>query len=440
MAEKKKLPVGIEDFREFISENFYYVDKTGLIADLLRGWGKVNLFTRPRRFGKSLNMSMLKAFFEIGNDPELFNGLKISREEALCQQYMGKFPVISVSLKDIGGRTFDTACNVLRGVIGKTAMSFPFLAESGRLTDMQRNLYHAMTEVKDGFFTMPEAALTSSLQTLSMLLTQHYGQKTILLIDEYDVPLDQAFQNGYYNEMSSLIRGLFSSALKGNDSLYFAVLTGCLRVSKESIFTGLNNLKVLSVTDQRFDGYFGFTDSEVKELLAYYDLTECYDSVREWYDGYLFGNTSVYCPWDVLNYCDLLLADPDAEPKDFWSNTSSNFIVRRLIDKADRQTKDEIERLIAGETVIKEIRQELTYNELDRTIENIWSVLLMTGYLTQRGAQGNHQYALAIPNTEIRGIFVRQIREWFKESSARNPIKFFIMGFCWVCCAIWKIG
>ncbi len=423
MTAKKKLPVGIEDFREFISEDFYYVDKTGFIIDLLRGWGKVNLFTRPRRFGKSLNMSMLKAFFEIGNDPALFDGLKISREDSLCCQYMGKFPVISVSLKNIGGRTFDAACNALRDVIGKTAMAFPFLAESSRLTDMQKNLYHALTEVKNGFFTMPEAALTASLQTLSMLLSRHYGQKAILLIDEYDVLLDQAFQGGYYNEMSGLIRRLFSSALKSNDSLYFAVLTGCLRVSKESIFTGLNNLKVLSVTDQRFDEYFGFTDSEVKELLAYYDLTEHYNSIREWYNGYLFGNASVYCPWDVLNYCDLLLTDPGAKPKDFWSNTSSNFIVRRLIDKADRQTKDEIECLIAGETITKEIRQELTYSELDHTIENLWSVLLTTGYLTQQGASGNNQYILAIPNTEIREIFIRQIREWFTESTVRDTAK-----------------
>ena len=265
--------------------------------------------------------------------------------------------------------------------------------------------------------------MTASLQTLSMLLSRHYGQKAILLIDEYDVLLDQAFQGGYYNEMSGLIRRLFSSALKSNDSLYFAVLTGCLRVSKESIFTGLNNLKVLSVTDQRFDEYFGFTDSEVKELLAYYDLTEHYNSIREWYNGYLFGNASVYCPWDVLNYCDLLLTDPGAKPKDFWSNTSSNFIVRRLIDKADRQTKDEIECLIAGETITKEIRQELTYSELDHTIENLWSVLLTTGYLTQQGASGNNQYILAIPNTEIREIFIRQIREWFTESTVRDTAK-----------------
>lgn len=423
MVSKKKLPVGVDIFDKLIRQDFYYVDKTGFIADILRNWGEVNLFTRPRRFGKSLNMSMLKAFFEIGCDRTLFEGLSISRERQLCEQYMGQFPVISISLKSVDGLTFESACTALKYVVGNEALRFTFLQESEALSDGEKELYRGLSEVQRGMFAMTGDMLPTSIQNLSFLLAKHYGKPVILLIDEYDVPLDKAFQNGYYDEMVSLIRSMLGNALKTNPNLYFAVLTGCLRVSKESIFTGLNNLKVLSVTDVRFEEYFGFTDEEVRELLEYYGLMEHYDAVKEWYDGYQFGNVSVYCPWDVISYCDHLCVDPAIEPQDYWSNTSSNSIVRRFIDKSNKQTKDEIERLISGETIAKEIKQELTYNELDRTIDHLWSVLFTTGYLTQRGREHGRMYRLAIPNLEIRELFVTQIREWFQDAVVRDASK-----------------
>ena len=431
MERKKKLPVGIENFKEFRSENFYYADKTGLIIDLLHSWGKVNLFTRPRRFGKSLNMSMLQSFFEIGCDRLLFDGLKIAQEKDLCEEYMGQFPVVSISLKDVGGLSFEAACSAIRSVVGNEAMRFQFLKESAALSEEEKERYKQLIEIdrnQTEVYAMSEAVFNVSLQTLSILLQKHYDKKVILLIDEYDVPLDKAFQAGYYDEMVSLIRSLFSSALKTNDSLYFAVLTGCMRISKESIFTGLNNLNVLSITDVHFDEYFGFTDSDVKKILSYYGLDSAYGTVKKWYDGYQFGNVSVYCPWDVIRYCYALLADRNALPEDYWSNTSSNSIVRRFIDKADKRTKNEIERLIDGETIIKEIRPELTYHELDSTIENLWSVLFTTGYLTQRGRENGRRYRLAIPNLEIRELFVYQIKEWFAETSKKDAPK--LDSFC----------
>lgn len=419
MAYKKKLPIGVDNFEKLIQEDFYYVDKTEMIADLLRNWGEVNLFTRPRRFGKSLNMSMLKNFFEIGCDKTLFQGLKISEEKELCEKYMGQYPVISVSLKGVDGLSFHSAKERLKSIIGREAMRFYFLLNSPKLREEDKKTYKQLIEINTedkngGIYAMSEDTLTKSFQTLSDLLHMHYGKKVILLIDEYDVPLDKAFQYGYYQEMVSLIRDFLGSALKTNNSLYFAVLTGCLRISKESIFTGLNNLKVMSITNVQFDEYFGFTDSEVKEMLNYYGLTDHFDSVKAWYDGYRFGNEDVYCPWDVISHCDNLRADPNARPQDYWSNTSGNAIVRRFIDLAGGKTKDEIERLIAGETIVKEIRQELTYSELDNSIENLWSVLFTTGYLTQRGMAEEDKYYLAIPNYEIKKLFIRQIREWFQ--------------------------
>ena len=419
MAYKKKLPIGVDNFEKLIQEDFYYVDKTEMIADLLRNWGEVNLFTRPRRFGKSLNMSMLKNFFEIGCDKTLFQGLKISEEKELCEKYMGQYPVISVSLKGVDGLSFHSAKERLKSIIGREAMRFYFLLNSPKLREEDKKTYKQLIEINTedkngGIYAMSEDTLTKSFQTLSDLLHMHYGKKVILLIDEYDVPLDKAFQYGYYQEMVSLIRDFLGSALKTNNSLYFAVLTGCLRISKESIFTGLNNLKVMSITNVQFDEYFGFTDSEVKEMLNYYGLTDHFDSVKAWYDGYRFGNEDVYCPWDVISHCDNLRADPNARPQDYWSNTSGNASVRRFIDLAGGKTKDEIERLIAGETIVKEIRQELTYSELDNSIENLWSVLFTTGYLTQRGMAEEDKYYLAIPNYEIKKLFIRQIREWFQ--------------------------
>ena len=417
---KKKLPVGIENFREFFTEDFYYVDKTMFIKDLLQNWGKVNLFTRPRRFGKSLNISMLKYFFEIGSDTSCFDGLKIMQEKALCKEYMGKFPVISISLKSVDGLKYESALAALRTVIGNEAGRFRFLHESSELDKDDKNSYDQLIlmETKgNSKYAMSDAALIDSLRTLSQLLEKHYGRKTILLIDEYDVPLDKAFQAGYYDEMVSLIRNLLGNALKTNDSLYFAVLTGCLRISKESIFTGLNNLKVHTISDVRYDEYFGFTNSDVDELLEFYGLSSYKDMIRDWYDGYHFGDTDVYCPWNVINYCDELLADPGAEPENYWANTSGNDLIRRLLKKANQSTKSDVEQLINGETITKTIRQELTYREVEDSIDNIWSVLYSTGYLTCRRRVPGKRMELALPNREVRELFIDLVKAWFEETT-----------------------
>lgn len=412
MAEWKKLPVGLENFQEIQKSGFYYVDKTKLIEQLLENWSKVNLFTRPRRFGKTLNMSMLKSFFEIGTDRTLFDGLYISRNQKLCEEYMGKYPVIFLSLKGIDGLSFEAAKYRLTELIGVEAERFAFLADSEKLTENERSKYRAIIHLVNGKYSMDEDMLVSSLQTLSQLLCRHYGQKAIILIDEYDVPLDKAFQHGYYKEMVSLIRGLFGQALKTNDDLQFAVLTGCLRVSKESIFTGLNNFKVYAADDVRYDEEFGFTNEEVKKLLANYNLQEHFEKVKEWYDGYHFGDADIYCPWDVINYVDDLLSDPNVQPKSYWINSSGNDLVKRFIEQADITTKDEIEQLIAGNAVEKRIRSDLTYDEIDNSIDNIWSVLFTTGYLTRLGKADNGVYKLIIPNQEIR--------EWFNQIVANN--------------------
>ena len=420
MAEWKKLPIGLENFREVQKSGFYYVDKTKLIEQLLENWSKVNLFTRPRRFGKTLNMSMLKSFFEIGTDRTLFDGLYISRNQKLCEEYMGKYPVIFLSLKGIDGLSFEAAKYRLTELIGVEAERFAFLADSEKLTENERSKYRAIIHLVNGKYSMDEDMLVSSLQTLSQLLCRHYGQKAMILIDEYDVPLDKAFQHGYYKEMVSLIRGLFGQALKTNDDLQFAVLTGCLRVSKESIFTGLNNFKVYAADDVRYDEEFGFTNEGVKKLLANYNLQEHFEKVKEWYDGYHFGNADIYCPWDVINYVDDLLSDPNVQPKSYWINSSGNDLVKRFIEQADITTKDEIEQLIAGNAVEKRIRSDLTYDEIDNSIDNIWSVLFTTGYLTRLGKADNGVYKLIIPNQEIREVFVQHIREWFNQIVANN--------------------
>mgnify|MGYP002528700200 FL=1 len=424
MRNRKKLPIGIDSFEKIIRHNFYYVDKTEMITELLHNWGEVNLFTRPRRFGKSLNMNMLQSFLEIGCDKSLFNGLKVSREKELCEEYMGKFPVISLTLKNVEGLNFESARKSLKNTLGMEAWRLSALAESSRLTEEEKNSYKALTVVDDhGDFKMSDATMEKALLILTVLLEKHYGKKAVLLIDEYDVPLDKAFQYGYYDEMVSLIRNMFGNVLKTNSSLFFAVLTGCLRIAKESIFTGLNNFNVFSITSVQFDEFFGFTDDEVAEMLKYFGLSDYHETIREWYDGYQFGKKAVYCPWDVISYCRNLCADPDAIPEDFWSNTSSNSIVSRFIDKANKQTRDEIENLISGETVIKEIKQELTYNELDKSIENLWSILFTTGYLTQRERIDSRKLRLAIPNREIKELFELQIREWFQEKSSEDVKK-----------------
>lgn len=420
MENTLKLPVGIDSFDKIRKNGFYYIDKSGLIEQLVQLGGEVTLFTRPRRFGKTLNMSMLRSFFETGTDASLFDGLYISGNKEICDEYMGKYPVIFLSLKDVDGLKYENAKYRIMELIGREAERYFFLGDSDRLSENEKEQYKAVIALQNGKYSMDENVLTSSLRLLSHLLFKHYGEKTVILIDEYDVPLDKAFQNGYYQEMVSLIRGLFGMALKTNDSLQFAVLTGCLRISKESIFTGLNNFKVLSILDSRFDEQFGFTDQEVQKILDDYELSSHFEETKEWYDGYRFGNADIYCPWDVINYVEQLRYDPAAVPQDFWSNSSGNAMVRRFIDMADVSTKNEIERLIAGESIEKDVTPELTYDELDKSIENLWSVLFTTGYLTHKGRTESGKYRLVIPNREVRNLFVKKIREWFSDVSRKD--------------------
>ena len=415
-SKKKKLPLGIENFEDLIRNDFYYIDKTGLIRDILKQPAKVTLFTRPRRFGKSLNMSMLEKFFSPESDKHIFDGLVITQEKELCEKHMGRYPVISVSLKGINAPSYDTAFKMLVMMINEAAEKVQYLRNSERLSEAEKGFFEELLSRN-----MDEATAFGSLRLLSRLLYKHHGQPVIVLIDEYDVPLAKAFSNGYYEQMVFLIRNLFEQVLKTNDSLHFAILTGCMRISKESIFTGLNNLSVRSVTDLRYDEYFGFTDAEVQELLNYYGFSNCYDAIKEWYDGYQFGNTDVYCPWDVMNYCDTLLDELNAQPENYWVNTSSNDAVRKFIEECDNgTTKREIERLIAGETIEKEIYQELTYQDMYTSIDHIWSVLFTTGYLTQKGKIEGNRYKLAIPNLEIRSIYTSQIMTLFQENVKKD--------------------
>lgn len=412
MVDAMKLPVGIDDFRKLRESDFYYVDKTKLIEQLLQSWSEVTLFTRPRRFGKTLNMSMLKSFFEIGTDKSLFAGLYISKNKELCDEYMGKYPVIFLSLKGVEGLDFSSARRMLCTIIEREINRHYYLKTSDALTEEDRAQFAKMLQGND-------SNIEDSIRMLSQLLYKHYRQKTVILIDEYDVPLDKAFQNGYYKEMVSLIRGIFGQALKTNEFLQFAVLTGCLRVSKESIFTGLNNFEINSIVDIDHDEQFGFTDNEVKKLLSDYDRAERYPDVREWYDGYHFGNADIYCPWDVINFAKKLVADKNARPSAFWINSSGNDMVKRFVDKADQTTRDEIEKLVAGGIVEKRLRLDLTYDEIDSTIDNLWSVLFTTGYLTKIGEvkmpdSESYAYKLVIPNKEVREVFILQIQEWFK--------------------------
>ena len=420
MATALKLPVGIEDFREIRRQGFYYIDKTRLIEQLLDSWGKVNLFTRPRRFGKTLNMSMLRYFFEIGTDKTLFDGLHILQRKDLCDEYMGRFPVVSLTLKGVDGLTFEKAKNKLLKLVALEADQFDFLKNSDKLTDNEKQRYAALVRMQDGKYAMDEDTLESALQTLSELLYRYYGQKVIILIDEYDVPLDKAYENGYYREMVSMIRSLFGEALKTNEFLQFAVLTGCLRVSKESIFTGLNNFKIFSITDARFDEQFGFTEDEVEKMLKDYQREAHLAKMKEWYDGYHFGDADIYCPWDVINRVDDLCDKPEDEPKCYWINSSGNVLVKRFVSIANRTTQDEIERLIAGEPIEKSVRLDLTYDEIDKSIDNIWSVLFTTGYLTQIGMTEQGAYKLVIPNKEVRTVYISQIKEWFNQKIADN--------------------
>ena len=432
MDRKVKLPIGIEDFEKLRTEGFYYVDKTGLITELLNNWGEVNLFTRPRRFGKSLNMSMLRAFFAYGCNPKIFEGLAIAGGRELCDKYMGKFPVVSITLKVVEAKDYAGARAMMAFIIGNEALRFHFLSESNKLSELERKQYDQLTKIDEEGrygFIMSEDVIKNSLLILTRLLRKHYGQKVVLLIDEYDVPLDKAQQFGYYEEMVSLVRNMLGQALKSNDSLQFAVLTGCLRIAKESIFTGLNNFNVLSITNVRFEEHFGFSDEDVKDMLDYYGLADKYRQIKEWYDGYRFGKTDVYCPWDVINYVNLLRSEPEASPRAFWINTSGNYIIRQFLRMATPRTRREIERLLAGESVKKKVNQELTYRELYQSIDNLWSVLFTTGYLTCKEAAEEDVYSLVIPNLEIRKIFAEQVMEWFQEEARKDAPM--LDEFCW---------
>lgn len=421
MEKKKSLPMGMENFERIQNEDFYYIDKTGLIKDLLENKSYVTLFTRPRRFGKTLTMSMLKYFFEIGSDSTLFDGLEIAKEKRLCDEYRGKFPVISVSLKGVSGINFNEAKAMLRGIIGTEALRFEGILQKDSLSETDYQQYKQLIMLDNNCeFAMTDGQLKNSFLTLSRLLQRHYNQKVIILIDEYDVPLYKAYRSGYYDEMVELMRGLFGQALKTNDSLYLAVLTGCLRISKESIFTGMNNFNVYTVKDMQYSQYFGFTDAEVTEMLEYYSFMERSDVIKEWYDGYHFSGLDIYCPWDVISYCHALKMNFSIMPQNYWVNTSSNDIIRKFISKAKSVTKSEIELLIDGGSVKKKIRQELTYRDLDTNIDNLWSLLFTTGYLTQFGEDNGGLTELVIPNKEIRWIFVEQIQEWFAEETARD--------------------
>lgn len=421
--------MGIESFKEIRTSGFYYIDKTGLIRDLLENIAKVNLFTRPRRFGKTLNMSMLKYFFETGCDSSLFDDLNIAKEQQLCREYMGRFPVISISLKDAGGTDFKMAKDMLRSIIGKEALRSSILMQSEDLSEIEQKQYRALVNVNDtGDFTMSDNLLSDSLLFLSQTLQKHYHQNVIILIDEYDVPLNQAYEAGYYDEMTDLIRKMFGKALKTNECLQFAVLTGCMRISKESIFTGMNNFSVYTVQDVQYNEYFGFTDMEVRKTLDYYGFEKKYDTVKEWYDGYRFGSLEIYCPWDVVSYCHALRMNPDQPPQNYWVNTSSNDIIRRFVRRAKQSTRNEIEQLIDGKSIWKEIRQELTYRDIDSDIDNLWSMLFTTGYLTQSGGGRDGLTQLVIPNREIHRIYIQQIQRWFQEEITRNDRK--LKDFC----------
>ncbi len=408
----KKLPIGIDSFSKLREHDFYYVDKTGMIIELLQNWGEVNLFTRPRRFGKSLNMSMLKSFFEIGADKSLFDGLAISREKELCEKHMGKYPVLTFSLKQVQGLTYQDAEARMWSEISYEADRYRFLKDSCKLDAVDKELLIS--------FRKKQGDLAGAIKELSRILYMHYAQKVVILIDEYDVPLQKAEQDGFYPEMVKLISGIFGASMKTNPYMEFAVVTGCLRVSKESIFTGFNNPKMHTIMDERYDEWFGFTDEEVKEMLRFYGKEEFYDLTKQWYDGYLFGKTYVYCPWDVINWCDKLVNTTKVVPENFWANSSGNEMIRRFADKADSVTKAELEQLLAGKTVWKKVNMELTYNELDSSVENLWSVLFTTGYLTYTGRSIDGKYELTIPNQEIQNLFRDIIDKWFKETIIGN--------------------
>ncbi|MCL1809286.1 MAG: ATP-binding protein [Clostridiales bacterium] len=421
----QRLPVGADIFESLRKQDCYYVDKTNFIRDLLLNCGTVNLFTRPRRFGKTLNMTMLKAFFEAGADHrDIFYGLDIMKEQSICDRYMNRYPVVFLSLKSVQGRTFDDAMRRVASQVSYECDRLAFLEES-QMIDQDNCCDFTALKTQ----TATRQQLEDSLKFLSSMLKKHYGQKAILLVDEYDVPLDKAFHNGYYDDMVDFMRIFLGEAFKTNEALEFAVVTGCLRISKESIFTGVNNLKINTITNKLHGEHFGFTDSEVRKLLEDYSLSFAYDDLRKWYNGYRFGSTDVYCPWDIVNHVSELRVDPGIEPKSYWNNTSSNEMVKLFVGMADSTTRSEIEDLVAGKPVAKAVNETLTYGELGKSIDNLWGVLFLTGYLTRTQAPKDARSKLdelVIPNLEVREIFIEKIRDWFaeqlNETSIRNEL------------------
>lgn len=415
------LPVGVENFEEIIDKGYYYVDKTLLIRDLIDLRGKVNLFTRPRRFGKTLNMSMLRYFFEKAEEDRryLFQRTKIMDAGEKYRSEMGKYPVISLSLKSMKQGSYEEAFHCLKEEIADEFKKH--LELLGKLeTEDDRKKYDQLANRR-----APGEEYLNSLQFLSQCLYSCYGSKAVILIDEYDVPLENAYFRGFYDRMVDLIRSLFESALKTNDALEFAVVTGCLRISKESIFTGLNNLNVISITDKTYAEHFGFTQEEVDRMLERYGLMEKREDVKRWYDGYQFGDTEVYNPWSVINYVNSSYRDKDVLFKPYWSNTSSNSIVRTLVEKADISAKQEIEALIDGGTITKPIHEDITYDEMDSTQENLWNFLFFTGYLKKISEYQNGEdiyVEMAIPNSEVRYIYKNAVRRWFEEKTDKKDL------------------
>ena len=416
MNELKSIPIGIEDFKEIIDKNHYFVDKTLLIKNVLDNGSKITLFTRPRRFGKTLNMSILRRFFEKTEEDNsyLFDRLLISGAGEKYYKYMGQYPVISISLKSMKQPSFEFALTEFKRIISNEFRRHREIAESDKIFDSDKEDFLNICN-RRGDYSM----YNTSLNFLSNCLYEVYGQKVIVLIDEYDVPLENAYFNGFYEDMINLIRSVFESVLKTNDSLEFGILTGCLRISKESIFTGLNNLSVHSVTDNSFASYFGFTESEVKDVLKYYNLSDCFEEIKQWYDGYLFGETEIYNPWSVLKYIQFALNNKNHIPQTYWVNTSSNNIIHELITKSDRRIRDDIEKLITGKNIDKPLYDDITYTNMNVKSEYIWSFLLHTGYLKpaniyQKGIQ--NYFTAVIPNTEIITTYENTFRQWFDEA------------------------
>ena len=420
--KKLQIPVGISDFTKIREQGYYYVDKTGLISELLEDIAEVTLITRPRRFGKTMGMSMLANFFDIRKDSQaMFEGLEISKNEALCSEWMNQWPVLFVSFKDIDGLTFASAKGMLLERLANLFKAHRYLTLSERIDPDDAKIFKKLSDLVNGHPT--DAMLKTAISLLMQMMRDHYGKPVILLIDEYDVPIAKASANGYYAEMLEIIRGMLSTALKDNAALRFAVITGCLRIAKESIFTGTNNFVSDTISSSHLNEYFGFTQADVNQILRDADLTDQAETVKTWYDGYHFGDLDVYCPWDVMNYLRDLQRDPKAKPASYWKNTSDNAIIRSFIDYTEAGITQKLETLLTGGYIVQQIEENLTYDYLHSSEENLWSILYSTGYLTQvREEALSHELpedtvALMIPNAEIRQIFESTVKKWFSDTA-----------------------